>query len=1111
MATILVVDDHETDRRLLRTLLGYGGHRVVEAADGAEALAAASREYPDLVISDVLMPTMDGFEFVRNLRQDRRVAHVPVMFYSASYRGREASSLAGSCGVSRLLLKPSDPQLILDAVAEILGGSDEVRPVAPDFERQHLQLVKNTLTRTAEEARWLAHRLEKLVDINLHLASERVPAQLLRGFCSAAREFITARQAIVAVRKNGDDRLGYVCVTGLEPAAAAAIEEMVRAAEPLPQVVAEARTIRLHNPGGDPVLAGLPAGHPPVYSLLAAPLQSLKRVYGWICLTDKLGAAEFSDEDARLIGILAAQVGRIYENGSLYAEARTYADKLELEARERARTQARLNLQYSVAQVLAETVSFEAAAPRLLKTICNDAGFAAGALWVVEAAAGVIHCSECWYSGNGPMEAFSAITREYEFRQGEGVPGRVWQSATQAWINDVESVPGFRRLREAKAAGIHGIVAFPVSVGGTVAGVMEFFSLEPRQQDAGQSELFAALSSQIGQFLERRSQQIRIARLARIYAVLSGINALIVRVGTRGELFQGACAVAVEQGEFGIAWIGTYDSATAEVIPVAWAGIGADSIAAGRTTSRDNVPEGQGTLGRAIREKRLIFDNDITRNPGVGSSRRQEALRRGYRSVMAMPLLVDNEVVAIMALFAEERDFFNDEELKLLRELAGDLAFALDHIAKQERLDYLGFFDGLTGLPNRHLFVDRLSQQIDNARRSDANVVLGILNIERFQQVNFSLGRQAGDSLLRSLAERLRKVSLGQASVARIGADTFALALPGRWSPGDSAHLLESSYEDCFGEPFMIGGEELRMSARLGLAVFPGDGEESEALFTSAEAALRKARLQRVRHMFYAPDMNARAAESLRMENRLRRAIKAEELVLYYQPKVGVRSRRLTGAEALMRWQDPERGLVPPGEFIPILEQTGLIFEASRWALSRAVSDALRWESAGHVPPRIAVNVSALDLREKDFVEQVIAAVGGNGHLLELEITESVIMDNIDTSVKALQALRDRGITVAIDDFGTGYSSLAYIAKLPITALKIDRSFITGMMSGEDNLAIVRSIISLAHSLNLKVVAEGVETDEQVARLWQLGCDEMQGYVLSPPVPFHEFGRFLTV
>lgn len=1109
MATILVVDDHDTDRKLLRTLLGYSGHRVVEAADGAEALAAASREVPDLVISDVLMPTMDGFEFVRNLRQDSRVAHVPVMFYSASYRGREARSLASSCGVSRLLLKPSDPQLILDAISEILGRSAEVRPLNPDFDREHLQLVQNTLTRTAEEAKWLAYRLEKLVDINLHLASERVPAQLLRGFCSAAREFMTARQAIVAVRKNGDGRLDYVCVTGLESVSASALEEVVRLEAPLSRVMDDGCTIRHRNPSGDPVLAGLPAAHPPVHSLLAAPLQSLKRVYGWICLTDKLGADEFSEEDERLVGILAAQVGRVYENGSLYAEARSYADRLELEALERARIQARLNLQYSVAQVLAETVSFEEAAPRLLKTICSDAGFAAGALWAVDAGAGVVRCNECWYAGNGPMEAFAGITRGFEFKRGEGVPGRVWQSASQAWIADVESVPGFRRLKEAKAAGIHGIVAFPVSVGGTVAGVMEFFSLKPSQPDAGQSEVFAALSSQIGQFLERRSQQIRISRLGRIYAVLSGINALIVRVSTRHELFQGACMVAVEQGGFGIAWVGTYDKATSEVTPVAWAGIGSDSIAAGRTTARDDVPQGQGTLGRAIREKRSLYDNDISRHPGVGSSRRQEALRRGYRSVMTMPLLVENEVVAVMAFFAEERDFFNDEELKLLDELAGDLAFALDHIAKQERLDYLSFFDGLTGLPNRHLFMDRLNQQLDGARRSGANVVLCILNIERFQQVNSSLGRQAGDALLRNLAERLGGILDSQASVARIGADTFALALPGRWSPGDSAHLLESAYAECFGEPFLAGAEELRIAAKMGIAMFPVDSEEGEVLFANAEAALRKARAQRVRYMFYASDMNARATESLRMENRLRRAITAGELVMHYQPKVSVRGRQVTGAEALMRWQDPERGLVPPADFIPIMEQTGLIFEASRWALRQAIADARRLEGLGRSVPRIAVNVSALDLREKDFVEQVVAAVGVNGSFLELEITESIIMENIDASVQALTALRDVGITVAIDDFGTGYSSLAYIAKLPINALKIDRSFITGMMEGSDNLAIVRSIISLAHSLNLNVVAEGVETNEQVARLWQLGCNEMQGYVFSPPLPFQDFSKLI--
>jgi EAL domain-containing protein (putative c-di-GMP-specific phosphodiesterase class I) len=250
--------------------------------------------------------------------------------------------------------------------------------------------------------------------------------------------------------------------------------------------------------------------------------------------------------------------------------------------------------------------------------------------------------------------------------------------------------------------------------------------------------------------------------------------------------------------------------------------------------------------------------------------------------------------------------------------------------------------------------------------------------------------------------------------------------------------------------------------------------------------------------------MNARIADSLRLENRLRRALENGEMVLWYQPKVSVKTRKLTGFEALMRWQDPETGLVPPAKFIPLMEQTGLILQAGRWAMSQVARDCKLWATGGFKPPRVAVNVSPLQLRQKDFVATVVEAARKTeeaGSMLDLEITESVIMENVETIIPILQTVRGLGVEIAVDDFGTGYSSLAYIARLPIHDLKIDRSFVIGMTQSEDSLTIVKSVISLAHSLRLNVVAEGVETEEQAALLLKLGCDEMQGYLFSPPVP----------
>jgi EAL domain-containing protein (putative c-di-GMP-specific phosphodiesterase class I) len=355
-------------------------------------------------------------------------------------------------------------------------------------------------------------------------------------------------------------------------------------------------------------------------------------------------------------------------------------------------------------------------------------------------------------------------------------------------------------------------------------------------------------------------------------------------------------------------------------------------------------------------------------------------------------------------------------------------------------------------------------------------------------------------------------VTRDQDTVARLGADSFAVAVSGNWKIADLAQVLDARNEAVFGRPFLAGQEELRVSATAGIVMFPGDGENPESLFANAEAALRKAKEQSARFLFYSPEMNARVAESLRLENRLRRALENGEMVLWYQPKVSVKTRRVTGLEALIRWNDPETGMVGPAKFIPLMEQTGLILDAGRWAMSQVARDCLQWTTKSLKPPPVAVNVSPIQLHQTDFVDVVLEAVEKMreaGAALDLEITESVFMENLEDTIRKLQIVRGLGVNIAVDDFGTGYSSLAYIARLPIHALKIDRSFVVGMTGNEESLVIVKSIISLAHSLKLQVVAEGVETEGQAAQLEELGCDQLQGYLFNPPVPAKDVSRLL--
>jgi EAL domain-containing protein (putative c-di-GMP-specific phosphodiesterase class I) len=328
--------------------------------------------------------------------------------------------------------------------------------------------------------------------------------------------------------------------------------------------------------------------------------------------------------------------------------------------------------------------------------------------------------------------------------------------------------------------------------------------------------------------------------------------------------------------------------------------------------------------------------------------------------------------------------------------------------------------------------------------------------------------------------------------------------LPEVSQQGDVTSLLERTVEALGQQDFRLEEIDCRIGAKVGVAVLPDDGADVGSLLENAEAALKRAKVRGDRYLFYTEKMTEMVAGRLALENHLRQALDREEFVLHYQPKVSMATGKLTGAEALIRWNDPRTGLVPPAKFIPILEETGLIFDVGRWALHQAIADYLRWRNAGLAAVRIAVNVSPLQLRHRGFIAEIEGAICVDAHAaagLELEITESLIMEDVKLSIASLQAIRDMGVNIAIDDFGTGFSSLSYLHKLPVDALKIDRSFVDGMTVTPEALALVSTIINLARWLRIKVVAEGVETEEQQRLLRLLSCDEMQGYIFSKPMP----------
>lgn len=599
----------------------------------------------------------------------------------------------------------------------------------------------------------------------------------------------------------------------------------------------------------------------------------------------------------------------------------------------------------------------------------------------------------------------------------------------------------------------------------------------------------------------RKAAENRIRRLNRVYSVLSNINAALVRIKNRHELFDEACRIAVEHGGFGVAWCGLVNPETGNVDSLSWAGDDAPAFVAMERAAHEQSIEKSGLLVKCIREKCPMFNNDIAGQMLPAGSRRRRAAELGYQSAIVLPLMVKGEVAGLFGMMAREKNFFTEEEVRLLTDLSGDVAFALEVIEKEKRIDYLAYYDPLTELPNRNLLLERLGQLLQAAAPRAIPVAVLLLDIRRFRFVNESIGRQSGDSALRAFARRLHDSWPEPDNVGRISGDRFALMLGDCGNEAELLLSIEQSVIGTFKRPFALDGHEFNLSAVAGIALYPEDGADVDTIFKNAEAALMQAKAAGEPYVFYQPQMNARMAQTLLLESKMRRALQNSEFVLHYQPKVQVDDARIVGFEALIRWNDPSGGQVSPGEFIPLLEETGMIVEAGQWAISQVLQDQAAWRQHGLAVPRIAVNVSAVQLRRKDFVDQVRTLLAAEiGHGLDLEITESLLMEDIEGCIEKLAAIRAMGVHVAIDDFGTGYSSLAYLSRLPVNALKIDRAFIDGMLQNSENMSIVSSVISLAHALKIKVIAEGVETTEQLEQLRALKCDEIQGYIVSRPV-----------
>jgi diguanylate cyclase (GGDEF)-like protein len=592
------------------------------------------------------------------------------------------------------------------------------------------------------------------------------------------------------------------------------------------------------------------------------------------------------------------------------------------------------------------------------------------------------------------------------------------------------------------------------------------------------------------------------------------------RLNATDGVFDGIVIVAVDAGYF----VSGYDAARLGAHGVLGL-IGTDGIIRVRRTGDAEFS------GEAINYASVVTGSDAVETDVPVPTRSWDGVRRwsGARELYGFPvavlvgLSVDEQLASAYrgTLIYLWRAGAASALIIVLTGLLGRMSWQLGQsrsregeikLAHAERVEYLAYHDGLTGLPNRSLFSKLLGQSINEAQRYDRQLAVAFLDLDRFKQINDTLGHDAGDQLLREVANRLKGCVRGSDSVARLGGDEFVALLLNLDDPKYAASVAQKIMA-VIARPFTLNGREFRVTASIGISAYPQDGLDEQTLTKNADIAMYQAKAEgKNNFQFYSAALNANSLERLTLESGLRHALEHNEFRLCYQAKRDIGSGRITGMEALLRWEHPDLGLLAPMQFIPMAEETGLIVPIGRWVLETACSQNVAWQNAGAPPLTIAVNLTARQFVDERLLEDVSAALRTTGmdpHLLEFEISESILIGDVDATLRILTALKRLGTRIAIDDFGIGYSSLTMLQRFPLDTIKIDRSFIRTIAADPDNWGLADAVITMGKNLSLTVVAQGVETGEQAEFLRAHACDELQGFYLSRPLPPEEFTELL--
>ncbi|NEX59803.1 bifunctional diguanylate cyclase/phosphodiesterase [Noviherbaspirillum galbum] len=732
----------------------------------------------------------------------------------------------------------------------------------------------------------------------------------------------------------------------------------------------------------------------------------------------------------------------------------------------RKQVEVRQAVEHGITRMLAESEAPSVLLPAIVQTICERVGWACGAYWALNRERNAYERVSAWPPGNPLMDAFfAACPSQVPPTMRQGLLGRVLETGTPAWAGNVALDPVLGPAVAASHAGLRVAFAFPIQAGAQIRGVMEFFSRRVQEMDPDMLRSAHFIGRHIAQYLERRDAEKGLRQSEAHFRAL-------VEQATDSFYVHDSDGMLLDVNQHACHSLGYLRE---ELLRMSMMDIDA------KLSPEDLKQLGPGlTTGAPTAIESVHRRKDGTEFP--------VELRIG-------PILIDGK--------------------ECMLSLARDMT---ERVRMQQHIEHLAFHDSLTNLPNRAMFNRHLQHAIEQADRHKRRLAVLFVDLDRFKNVNDTLGHGAGDVLLQEMSRRISHclrtsdvVARNRTSediVARLGGDEFVVLIES-FTDGSQVAEVAQRILNVMVKEYILDGQLIHMTASIGISIFPEDGRHDFTLMKHADIAMYRAKdLGKNRYEFYSAWMNGHSARSLALESGLRRAIERNELALHYQAKVDSHNGRIAGMEALVRWRHPELGLVPPDQFIPLAEETGLIVPLSRWVLNEACRQHAEWVNAGFPPVRIAVNLSARQFVEDGLCEEVFATLALHGldaRLLELEITESMVMANTERTFEALARLRSSGIRIAIDDFGVGYSSLSQLKQFPVDVIKIDRSFIRDIPGDPSDAAITDAIIAMSKRLKVITVAEGVETPHQWHFLREHGCDEIQGYYFCKPLEAQAF------